>query len=66
MAVEVFPEIKDSVIFFCDFPKEPGGELLIEEAIESLGKSFEEKARCVVDSILLNNLNLSQEDGRRR
>jgi len=62
VAVEVFSEIKDSVIFFCDFPEEPGGELLLEEAIESLGKSFEEKARCVVDSILLNNLNLSQED----
>ncbi len=30
VAVEVFSEIKDSVIFFCDFPKEPEASFLLK------------------------------------
>lgn len=65
MAVDVFSEIKDSVIFFCDFPDEPGLEILLEDSIESLARNFEDRASCVVASIMLNNLNLSQEDVRK-
>ncbi|MDD4207228.1 MULTISPECIES: helix-turn-helix transcriptional regulator [unclassified Mesotoga] len=65
MAVDVFSEIKDSVIFFCDFPDEPGREIPLEDSIESLANNFEDRASCVVASIMLNNLNLSQEDANK-
>jgi DNA-binding transcriptional ArsR family regulator len=62
VVADVFSEIKDSVIFFCDFPERPGGEILLEDSIESLANNFEEKSKCVVNSILSNNLNFSQEE----
>ena len=65
VAVNVFSEIKDSVIFFCDMPPSSGKIVTIEETMESLKNDFRGKARCVVESILLNNLNFSKEEVER-